>query len=343
MAEPRKPSRRRKLLFLAVYGLFLVLLLAVVGEVAVRLMGFRPFRIQNVDIKVEPGGRFFTPHPRLGYTQLPGAFKVTLGDKYSFNATHGADTLRVTHPIPTDAATGKAKPEIWIHGCSYTHGWSLNDSNTYPWLVQEKMPEYEVRNFGVNGYGTLHSLIQFREELAKGRKPKVVVVAYAWFHDERNTFLRARRKAVAPYNHLGMPGLPFARLGSDGNATYFMTPVEFREWPLMRYSAFVHFVETKYDELEERLAHSRDVTRAILRDFARESKAAGAEFVVAGITRDTDKVLEACRKEGMRTVDIWTDLTQPGMRNLPYDDHPSARADAIYADKLTAYLREILK
>src|SRR3989442_4574849 len=34
---------------------------------------------------------------------------------------------------------------------------------SYPWLLQEKFPNYDVVNFGVMGYGTVQSLIQDRK------------------------------------------------------------------------------------------------------------------------------------------------------------------------------------
>ena len=42
---------------------------------------------------------------------------------------------------------------------------------------------YDVRNFGANGYGTLHGLIQLREELKKSlEKPFMAVFVYSPFH-----------------------------------------------------------------------------------------------------------------------------------------------------------------
>jgi len=38
---------------------------------------------------------------------------------------------------------------------------------TFPWLLQERFPQYEVVNFGLNGYSTVQSLIQLREALGR--------------------------------------------------------------------------------------------------------------------------------------------------------------------------------
>lgn len=340
MSPSRPPlSSKKKLLFLAVYCAFLLVFMFAVAEVIVRGRGFKPFHVEPVGISVEPGGHFFTADPVLGYRQLPGTFKITLKDGYTFTATHYTNSLRITHPLATYPIDAK-KPQIWIMGCSFTHGWSLNDEDTYPWLVQKALPDYEVLNFGVNGYGTVHSLLQFREALKHGPKPAAVVVAYAEFHDERNTFLRARRKAVVPYNQLGPIAQPYARLAKNGQLIIHQEPAEYAEFPLMRYSAFVHFLEQKYDGIEDHFVRSHQVSEALMRQFAAECKSAGIQFVVAGITADTPPMLAFCKQQGILAVDISVHLSTPGYNNLPHDDHPSALADKIYAEKLTAFLRD---
>ncbi len=67
-----------------------------------------------------------------------------------------------------------------------------------PGWFKKKLPQYEIVNFGVSGYGTIHSLIQFQEALKTRTTPKIAIIAYAWFHDARNTFLRKRKKNGCP-------------------------------------------------------------------------------------------------------------------------------------------------
>jgi len=73
----------------------------------------------------------------------------------------------------------------------------------------------------------------------------VVVLAYASFHDVRNTFVRLRRKDAAPANALGPLVQPFARLGADGRLHFSMADVVYREAPLMRVSAVAHALRVK--------------------------------------------------------------------------------------------------
>ena len=327
-------TRLKKASLFAGYLLILTMLFVAGAELILRQRGIKPWRTDEVAIHVDPGGRFFRPDPALGYTHIPGHFIVTLGKDYSFSATNLPNTLRITHPLETYGESTRKK-EIWIFGCSYTYGWSLNDDETYPWLLQTRLPQYEIVNFGVSGYGTIHSLIQFREAL-KTRTPKAAILAYAGFHDVRNTFLRERQKDVAPWNKLGPLVQPYARLDRDGRLQYALAKVEFSEFPLMRTLALAHFVEMKYDQYEDRFFRSHAVSEKLVLEMARLACDHGIRFIVANI-RDGQPMLDYARANAIPVVDISVDLNQP--ENRSPDGHPSAIADKRYADSLEAFLR----
>jgi hypothetical protein len=223
----------------------------------------------------------------------------------------------------------------------------LNDAETYPWQLQRQLPEVEVVNFGVSGYGTLQSLIQFQEALEKRPRPKLVIIAYASFHDQRNTLLRLRSKQIVPWNKLGPIVQPYATLDDDGNLNYDLAEMTYREFPLMRVSALVNFIETTYDyKIEDAFYHSHAVSQALIKEFHRLAQAQGIELVVAGLLADrlTADTLAFSSAEGIQTVDISVDLSIRAHRNWPHDPHPSPAANQQYAQKLAAFLRsEILK
>jgi len=332
--------QKHKIILYAAYLLFLTIVLFGGGELIARMKGMRPWHVGSVPVQVEPGGKFFRKHPALGYAALPGQFTVSLLQKnYSFHVTHLPNGLRVTHPLNTyDASVDK--PEIWILGCSFTHGWSLNDEDTYPWRLQERLPEYEVVNFGFSGYGTIHSLIQFREALAKKKTPEIAVLAYADIHDERNTFLRKRRKSIAPWNKLGPLVQPYARLDSKEKLQYYLAKVEYAEFPLMRYSALSHFLEIKWNELEQKMQQSRKVSEALVLEINKFAQQHGVKFILATIGTAPD-MLAFAEEHGIPNVDISVSFrNNPRYMNLPYDGHPSPLAAKKYAENLETFLRK---
>jgi hypothetical protein len=329
-------TKRKKRVFFALYFLILAVVFVLTAEVGLRLKGFEPWRKPEVAVRVEPGGKFYQRHPTLGYTHIPGRYTVFFWDT-SFDATHLPNTLRVTHPIDSYRESQK-KEEVWIFGCSFTYGWGLSDEETYPWLLQERFPEYEIVNFGVGGYGTIHSLLQFRDALEL-KTPRVAVLAYANFQDERNTFLRQRRKYVVAGRNLGPVAQPYARLDDQGKLQYQFAPIEYTEFPLMRYSALVNFIESNYNRLEDRFVRSHDVSKALILEMAKIAREHNVRFVVAGIfsSPGTLEMLNFAQEHGISNIDISVDLKVPANR-LP-DEHPSAVANRQFADKLAGFLR----
>jgi len=204
-------SRRRRRWFAALTVSVTIVTSLLCGEVVMRVAHIEPLQVESLTFEVEPideqrgessseghvtNQRLFLPDEVLGYTHLPGRFNVKLSDDYTFTMTHRQDMLRITQPDDSeDKADGRAA--LWIFGCSFTHGWSVNDEDTYPWRMQEMLPDHNVVNFGVSGYDQLHALLQFEQAIGSHPPPQVAIVTYAHFHDERNTFGRAYRKSTA--------------------------------------------------------------------------------------------------------------------------------------------------
>jgi hypothetical protein len=325
---------------------FVTLNLVVFGEIALRVADNGPWVPPDIGVTVEPGGRFFEADPDLGYRMLPGTFDVTLTNPeldtdYHFSVTHGEDGMRLTRPADAPAPGGEGA--VWALGCSFTHGWTVDDDEAWPSRLQQALPANEVLNLGVDGYGTLQSLLLLRARLEQSSEPPAaVVLAYASFHDHRNTFARLRRKEAAPANSLGPLLQPFARLAPDGSLDVAMADVIYTEAPLMRVSAVAHALEKTWNHLEETRVKGALVSWVLIVQMAQACDAAGVEFVVAGII-DDDKTLAMgglCREAGIRFVDISVDLTDPALTNLPHDGHPSAAAHARYAKTLGAYLAD---
>jgi hypothetical protein len=181
-------------------------------------------------------------------------------------------------------------------------------------------------------------LIQFRDAL-ETKKPRIAILAYASFHDARNTFLRKRQKAVAPWNKLGPLTQPYASLDRDGRLHYAMAEVVYRPFPLMRRSALAHFIEMTYNNYEAWRTDSDGVTEALIDEMAALAAANGIRFVVAFIA-GKPYMMEYTRSKGIPTVDMSVDMTLPENSNQPHDNHPSALANRKFAETLEAFLRE---
>lgn len=319
-------------------GAFVLIVIVLSAESLTRLKGFTPLIPAPLFISLTPPGNYFTRHPTRGYGYVPGDFKVTESGPHSFHVTHLNNGLRETHSV--NGTVPDNKKQLWIFGCSFTHGWGLNDEETYPWLLQQEFTDYEVVNFGVDGYGTVQSLIQFQESLKAGNKPAIVVVAYAALHDQRNGLTRVWKKSLLTNSRLGPMNYPYAMLGPNRKLVFLNDPMEYPGLGLMRHSALANYLDDQMNVLIEGSYHSHEVSRAVLDEFWNLCKSNGIEFVLAGIINDplTAEMLESFAAKGAMTINISVDLSIKENTNLPYDAHPSASANKQYAEKLGAFL-----
>lgn len=337
--DSRPLSTGRKVLFGTTYLLVLLVVFIAAAEVILRAKGLTPEQSHRIDIRIHPGGRLIARHPSLGFTHVPGSHVIELPSGLRFRFTIQPNGLRITRPLESYTVPD-TREKIWIFGCSYTEGWSLNDDETYPWLIQQRFPQYEVVNFGVGGYGTVHSLLQFREAL-RTATPKVVVLAYADFHDERNTLSRSHREAIRADNELGPLQHPYAWLGADDRLQIGHSTADYHAFPLERRSSLAQFLDMQIDRLDTRIRRSDVVSQKLIAEMARLAKSHGAEFILANIDRGRDgrRMLMHAQSLGIPTVDISVNRSDPRNTNLPHDAHPSALANRKFADRLDQYLR----
>ncbi len=341
MTSPGSPrARAGEAIRRGVLALASVAVAFAVVEIGARAAGLRPHRPVEWDIRVEPGGRYQVAHPTLGYAPRPGRFTIHFGDGHAWRATHLPDATRITRPLETYPSAA-ALPQIWIFGCSFAHGWGLDDEETFAWRLQELLPGQEVRNFGVGGYGTLQSLLQLREALGRGPAPAVAVLAYGDFHDERNTRLRSWRRANSEYRRFGTTAQPYVRLDSDGRLVQRFDDATYGDLFLIRHSAILNRLDAAWSLLEDRFVRSHEVSRLLIGELDREARAHGAVFVLGGIiaSEPTREMLDWAGRRGIRAADLSVDLSAPG-NAMRFDGHPSARANREFARKLHAALTQ---
>ncbi|MBU4312096.1 MAG: SGNH/GDSL hydrolase family protein [Candidatus Omnitrophica bacterium] len=323
--------------------IFLLCLFFASAEIALRKAGHEPWRSKETDIVIEPGGKFITKDPVLGYKNPPGRFKLSMPyPPYSVSVTILENNRRITRPL---SAYDKPynKKEIWIFGGSFTYGWLVNDKETYPWLVQEGFPDYEVVNFGVNGYGTLHSLLQLQGALKTGGRPELAILAYASFHDQRNTFCRSRLKAFRRRSFLDGFSHPYARIDREGRVSYQSSGRSYNAPPFIGHSSFINWLDNQYNRIERYFYHNREVSKLLIKEFSGLCSDNAIRFVVAGIWSDplTYDMLEYCKEQGIATVDISVELDNETTFR-PHDGHPNALAHKKIAYKLITFLEGFL-
>lgn len=325
-------TRKRGFAFLAVQ--IGVLSATVLVETILRFTGAQPFHAPRPHLKTTPRQPVLQAGAPGIYRFTPGRVRVELPDDFGWTMAHGTNGLRATGNRSSGATS-----ELWLMGCSLTHGWSVNDEETYPWLLQSSLTNFAVINGGVSGYGTLHSRLLFQELLQQRAKPTIIVYAYGLFHDYRNTYIRLWQKGFVPTNDRLAFTVPRARFGAGDEIVYDELPVDYHEWPLQRHSALVHALEGRFNQWEAGRSRSHEISRQLVAQWAAFCLKENIRFIVAGISSDADPMLTFCESLGIETVNIAVPLSGEEYTNLPHDNHPNAKAHREYARRLLEHLQ----
>jgi len=102
------------------------------------------------------------------------------------------------------------KLRILLLGDSFTFGDEVSDTETYAYYLQKSLPDAEIINMGVHGYGHDQMLIILKEEGIK-YKPDIVILGFIPFDMDRNTLNfrdYAKPKFTLKDNKLVLTGSP---------------------------------------------------------------------------------------------------------------------------------------
>ncbi|MEO1437705.1 MAG: hypothetical protein AAFV80_19355, partial [Bacteroidota bacterium] len=237
--------------------LVLIAILLFIFEATFRVLGFKPYHFEPFSIVSEPAFCLI-PHGRLGLSLNPGTFEVTMNEGLHYSVTHTSDSLRKT---AKHSKVGEF-PKIDFHGCSFTYGMGVNDAQAYPWLVQEALDSFHIRTLAMPGHGILQALILLKEQEKNATLPKVVVLNYAAFHDQRNLLDLQYRKHLHYGFERSNPEIrklfqtahfPYAQLSPEGELEVQWENWNsiYQNWPGRKTFAAVNFMQSAADQIRD--------------------------------------------------------------------------------------------
>ena len=175
----------------------------------------------------------------------------------------------------SEPAPGDTRPKVMFFGDSYVQGYALPDSETMPWLVQQRHPELQVSNFAIGDYSTYQAYLAIKNWV---HGPASVYYLFNWFHEGRNAadpnWLRINRKmpdgCFYPYAELVDGGLREER--SQGRLV----------WWLSHHLRTVAMVQDYMDIFESlrRVRNKRELTDALLVKMDQTVREQGGKFTV---------------------------------------------------------------
>jgi hypothetical protein len=213
VASAVTPSRRRELLSSAALAAASLLAILVAVELALRLFGYVPRRVQASARMVDPRWRMLldcyptnprgyfdvdlrTPESRERYFHLaPHRYDhVARRDPYAVEVDYNSLRFRDVEPAPKPAGVIR----VAVVGDSFTEGEGVKEADTYPRVLQRLLEAgggaWEVVNCGRRGADFPALLDAFRDALKYD--PDVVVYGMVMNDADRSPEFSARQKYV---------------------------------------------------------------------------------------------------------------------------------------------------
>lgn len=177
-----------------------------------------------------------------------------------------------------------ARRRIVVVGDSFSWGEEVRNPETWEVFLERNLPDTEVLNFGVHGYGTDQQLLRLRRDALRFA-PDLVIVGFYEDNLHRNVMAFrdfAKPRFVLDGEQLRLTNVPVA------------TPEQVLARPEPRPGSYVwSLARGVVDELLDRTVwrplparESWHVTRAILTEARREAEASGARFLLAYFPKD---------------------------------------------------------
>ena len=263
-----------------------------------------------------------------------------------FLVTHDLDGFRIT----SDGANSlQHRPEIHLYGCSVTWGHGLNDSETFAWKLQDSLPQFDVKNYGIGASSNTQALLLFEQNLESGRLPKKVILTYGFFQNMRNTMSWPWRRAFHVF--MAQPSyekefdrfsVPYAHINSEGelNFRFIQKPDLLETIPGFKWSALAFVINEIYQTFwVDRGLSDFETTLKLLKRFNQECRANGADFLVVGLYGDeeTDAMLQALESVNVSVIRTGIDFGDEKM-TLNGDGHPNEVASSIIAQQILHHI-----
>jgi hypothetical protein len=336
----RRISRKRMLLF-CVGGVTLALLVSfLIGEWALRRMGFAPWaEIINPNVPV-----MLEYHPTYGWQPKEGIYQYsTLPDRSPIRITVLPGGIRASAQTPVTESDDR--PNIVVVGCSFMFGWAISDQDTLAWKLQEAFPAWSVVNFGTPGYGTYQSLLRMEDSLPR-LHPDVVVYGFLLPHADRNVAMGYWLNAVAKRSRRGHVSMPYVTSSRGRLVRHGLT--QYSSWPGRKYSALITALEKSWTELtaRSRTRHADETTRQVMLEMKNLADRRNTKFLIVflGNNRVSPDIFESYCDFADANRIPYVDCSQGGDETLlvPGDGHPNEKANAQWFDIVEPAIRKLL-
>ncbi len=256
--------------------------------------------------------------PRLGWKPIADIALQFHGTNRAFSIVHNSRGFR-------DREHGaKTKPRIAFIGDSFVWGYDVEQRERFTDLLQAQLPQWDVLNFGVSGYG-LDQTFLLLQDIFDEYQPDVVFLLQS-YNDRGDNSSNFRYGAyykpvflMHSANAMELIGTPVPR----SIRHYAM------EYPGLFRSYLVRGLALAYDAKFRHKITVEDPTELIVRAMQEYVSRRGAQFIV-GFQKNDEALMAFCENLGIPGVGLRNRHQYPGFGSHWTPDGHAFAAEKIY-------------
>lgn len=197
----------------------------------------------------------------------------------------------------------KEKRRILFLGDSYVWGYDAEQGERFTEKLQRRLPNYEILNFGVNGYGTTQEYLLLKKYF-NSFKPEIVFLIFSPSGFDNNSSYFGFDGYFKPYfvlkkNKLVLKGVPVPQgLNHFRNYCYYKCPSLFK-------SHLFNTVLTRAFQIAELIFRVPDPTEKVICEMGGFLKANHSLFIIGEI-RDVPFLEGICKKNNIAYLPLKT-------------------------------------
>ena len=278
----------------------------------------------------------------LGWRGKPGRYIIK---GYSEEQEDFYMTILEDGSRATSQEMSPKENQIVFLGDSVTWGQALDDDQTFCWKLQKRLEKWQIKNYGMGGYGTYQNYLFLKTYLEEsGVKPQLVVLAHTSWQTMRNVAPSIWMRDLSRENFRDSEKrlkVPFAYLDKDENlVTGEMS--EYTSWPFRQQSAWIGFLESVYYKFRVgyRMKNFYLLEKKIILEMKRMCEKKGVKFLYISLIRELDYSgfgfeTNKCMKEDYK----WGDSRY----TVKNEGHPNEVMHDYWTNCIEKKIRDIVK
>ena len=297
-------------------------------EVLLRVLNFDPWILYENDLDEPTNNKY---DAKIGWKPKEGIYIFP---------PKTADGNSTTFTILKDGSRFNGKPindsneEIVLIGGSWVQGVAVDDQETFAWLLQKKLPNFKVKNYGVAGYGTYQSYLLLEEILKKKNNIQYIIYFFMDHHEIRNVGDTGWLSHITKYSKRDTLYLPYAQLDKNQNLIEYK-PIKYIALPLREYSALITRIERKIMRIKffSLYKDKTKITQKIILKMKEISEKNGSEFLFVNLLSGKDILapyVKFSKENNILFIDCGYKLNIDLV--VQNDGHPNHKLHKLYAE-----------